>query len=128
MGTGANAMTFWVTTSLTGTWEKLPNVYPPQIKAARLIKKVLTGDINAKVITHPHFPGTEKDLLRAQIAQITADTVLCIGGFVIQNEDGVIEDNPEFKPPAAEELAKPESWTHERAHILKHGRTEHKEI
>jgi len=124
-GPGANAMTFWVTTSLTGTWEKLPNVRPSQIKAARQIKKMMTGDLNAKVITHPHFPGTEKELLRAQIARITADTVLCIGGFVIENEEGEIAENDAFVTPPTSDLAKADAWTHERAHILKNGRTVH---
>jgi radial spoke head protein 4A len=127
-GSGPNAFTFWVTTSLTGTWEKLPHIKPKHIIAARKIKKILTGDISSKVITHPHFPGTEKELLRAQIARITADTVLCISGFVTTNEDGEVTDNPEFVSPTADELAKPEGWTHERAHILKTGKTIHKEI
>lgn len=127
-GTGANAMTFWVTTSLTGTWEKLPNVRPAEIKAARKIKKVLTGDLTAKVITHPHFPGTEKELLRAQIAQITADTVLCIAGFVAENEEGEVAENAEFVCPPASDLGKPAAWTHERDHILKTGRTTHPDI
>jgi len=127
-GTGANAFTFWVTTSLTGSWEKLPHIKPNLIVASRMIKKILTGDLNSKVITHPHFPGTEKELLRAQIARITADTVLCIGGFVTANEDGEIAENAEFVCPPADELAKPQGWTHERAHILRNGRTTHHEI
>jgi len=127
-GAGANAFTFWVTTSLTGTWEKLPHIRPAEIKAARNIKKVLTGDLSAKVITHPHFPGTEKELLRAQIARITADTVLCIGGFVSANEDGEVAETENFVPPPASELCKADAWTHERAHILRSGRTAHHEI
>jgi len=127
-GSGANAFTFWVTTSLTGTWEKLPHTTPKHIIASRKIKKIMTGDLNSKVITHPHFPGTEKELLRAQIARITADTVLCITGFVAANEDGEIAQNTEWICPEASYLAKPEGWTHERAHILKTGRTIHHEI
>merc|ERR1719399_1365800 len=114
-GEGCNAFTFWVTTSLTGKWEKLPHTRAKLIIAARKIKKILTGDLNAKVITHPHFPGTEKELLRAQIARITADTVLCISGFVMANEDGEVAENPEFAEqcPSTDELAKPSGWTHE---------------
>merc|ERR1719482_1807009 len=47
-GTGANAFTFWVTTSLTGTWEKLPHTNPKHIVAARKIKKILTGNLDVK--------------------------------------------------------------------------------
>ena len=32
--------------------------------------------ITEQVITHPHFPGKEKHLLRAMIADISADTIL----------------------------------------------------
>jgi len=127
-GTGANAYTYWVTTSLTGTWVKLPHTSPKLIVASRMIKKMLTGDLDAKVITHPHFPGSEKELLRAQIARITADTVLCIKDFVMANEDGDIAENAEFVCPRADELCKAEAWTHERAHVLKTGRTTHPEI
>jgi len=127
-GVGANAFTFWVTTSLTGTWEKLPHITPKHIVASRKIKKILTGNLDAKVITHPHFPGTEKDLLRAQIARITADTVLCIKDFVVANEDGEIAENPEFVIPRGDELGNKDAWTHERAHLLRTGRTTHHEI
>lgn len=137
-GEGCNAFTFWVTTSLTGTWEKLPHTRAKHIIAARKIKKIMTGDLNAKVITHPHFPGTEKEcfgpaltekeLLRAQIAQITADSVLCIKGFVAENEDGEIALNEAFVTPPVSDLAKLDGWTHERDHILKSGRTKHDEI
>jgi len=139
-GEGCNAFTFWVTTSLTGTWEKLPHTRAKHIIAARKIKKIMTGDLNAKVITHPHFPGTEKEcfgpaltekeLLRAQIAQITADTVLCINGFVVLNDDGGLDEEAmsQFKTPPVSDLAKLDGWTHERDHILKSGRTKHDDI
>lgn len=128
-GTGANMFTYWVTTDLTApTWTKLPNIYPKHIIAARNIKKMLTGDLKAKVITHPHFPGDEMVLLRAQIARITADTVLCIGGFIKANEDGEVEEDPEFVVPMPSELSKKEAWTHEKLHILRNGRTAHPEI
>jgi len=158
-GTGVNTYTYWVTTSLTGAWLKLPDTTPVHIKAARKIKKILTGDITSKVITHPHFPrsgvsedkkaaptegegggkkevpdlpGTEEYLLRAQIARISADTVLCIKGFIQENEDGEVKDreagDPPFVPPPPAELAKASSWTHERVHILRNGRTTHQPL
>jgi len=137
-GEGCNAFTFWVTTSLTGKWEKLPHTRAKHIIAARKIKKIMTGDLNAKVITHPHFPGpaekepfsTEKELLRAQIAQITADTVLCIKGFMVLDEEGNLDQEAmeKFVTPPVSDLAKLDGWTHERDHILKSGRTKHDEI
>merc|ERR1719456_643556 len=86
---------------------------------------MLTGNLNAKVVSHPWFPGDEKELLRAQIARITADTVLCIKGYLQASEEdeNLIEENPEFAFPAAEVLAKKEGWIHCVEHILKIGRT-----
>merc|ERR1719221_275493 len=83
-GTGANTFVYYVTTDLCEPWAKLPDIKPSEIVAARRIKKVMTGDPTAKVITHPFFPGTEEVLLRAQIARITADTVLCMKGKLIK--------------------------------------------
>jgi Radial spokehead-like protein len=37
---------------------------------ARLLKRFLSGDLNAPVCSYPSFPGTESNLLRAQIARI----------------------------------------------------------
>merc|ERR1712039_64263 len=87
-----------------------------------------------KVITHPHFDGSEDVLLRAQIARITADTVLCIKGYLKREEDAEPTDppteNPEFAKeiPSPPDMLKPASWTHMQHHILKHGKTTHKEI
>ena len=39
--------------------------------AARSIKHILSGDLNAAVNSYPVFPGRERHLLRAQIARIT---------------------------------------------------------
>ena len=36
------------------------------------VKKILTGDLNAPVVTQPYFPGKEDHLLRAMIADISA--------------------------------------------------------
>ena len=46
-------------------WTELPLVTPDQIKAARSIKYMFTGDLEKQVVTNPFFPGKEKNLLRA---------------------------------------------------------------
>jgi radial spoke head protein 4A len=76
LGTGANTYTYFVTNDLCSPWVQLPFIRPREITAARTIKKMVTGDPQAKVVTHPFFDGKEEVLLRAQIAQITADTIL----------------------------------------------------
>ena len=57
-------------------WIKLPPVEPKEIFIARQIKKFFTGDLEAPVICYPPFPGTEKNYLRAQIARISAGTII----------------------------------------------------
>ena len=44
------------------------------------VKKILTGDLNAPVVTQPYFPGKEDHLLRAMIADISANTILAPAG------------------------------------------------
>ena len=48
-GGGTNGYTYFVCNSLGGPLFKLPAVKPTQIKAARLIKKYLTGKLDAAV-------------------------------------------------------------------------------
>jgi len=126
-GQGANAYVYFVTTDLCGSWVQLPFIRPHEIIGSRTIKKMATGDPQAKVVTHPFFEGREEVLLRAQIARITADTVLCIKGQLKREDDedpaSAIVQNEEFVTPAAAELSKKENWIHTQGHILKNGRT-----
>eukprot|EP00392_Amoebophrya_sp_AT5.2_P005674 g5684.t1 len=85
LGTGANTFAYWVTNSVTTpNWVRLPDTTPESIAAARGLKKVFTGDLDAPVVTVPYFAASEKVLLRAQIARITADTVLNVKGYLLQ--------------------------------------------
>lgn len=88
-GEGVNQFTYWVTDSAFNAWNELPDVTPTQLKVARKIKKLFTGNLNAPVISNPHFPGKEKELLRAQIARITHGTMLEPKGL-----HKLVEDNP----------------------------------
>jgi len=128
-GTGVNQYTYYVTNDLTSDWRKLPDIKPKQIIAARSIKRLLTGNAGSKVVTHPYFAGKEEVLLRAIIARITADTVICVKGYLVKEEDdGPIVPNEEFSCPADAVLAKKDAWMHMQPHILLNGRTTHKEI
>lgn len=75
-GEGINAYVYWVTHDLLGEWQKLPDIRGEHIAAARKIKKLLSGDLEAEVLAYPFFPDKEAYLIRAQIARITAATVL----------------------------------------------------
>jgi hypothetical protein len=50
---------------IKGSWTKLPDLKPSQIKAARQIKVLFTGDLNRKIFTNPFFFGLEMHYLRA---------------------------------------------------------------
>ncbi|CAE7284343.1 pom1 [Symbiodinium natans] len=129
-GQGANQFTYYVTNDLAGDWRRLPDIKPKEIIAARAIKRLVTGNAGSKVITHPAFEGAEEVYLRAQIARITADTVICMKGYLKKEEEegSPIEQNEEFVCPPPAELLRKEAWTHMLPHVLLNGRTTHKEI
>lgn len=122
---GANKYAYWVsqsTTSVDKEWVKLPDVTMAQIVAARKFKKFLTGDLDAPVCSFPPFEGTEKNLLRAQIARVAGSTSISPDGYYIATED---------EPPALGEatedqpytgLTEPEAWKHHVIPLNKIGR------
>uniref|UniRef100_H3BAM5 Radial spoke head component 4A n=1 Tax=Latimeria chalumnae TaxID=7897 RepID=H3BAM5_LATCH len=132
-GSGTNRYTYFVCTEPGKPWIKLPAVTPTQIVAARKIKKFLTGQLDAPVISYPPFPGTEINYLRAQIARISAGTQVSPTGFYqfgeeeAEEEEGAIrenyEENPDFEGlPLAEMIESLSSWVHHTQHILPQGR------
>merc|ERR1712139_583857 len=133
-GTGANKYAYLVTNDLASQeWTKLPNTKPKEIVAARQIKKLLSGNTNAKVVTHPPFPGNEQVYLRAQIARISADVTLMFKDFLKREGNFGEEDatepapNEEFAMPSVGQLMNHEGWQHSEPHILQNGRTTHRE-
>mmetsp|Transcript_61655 Transcript_61655/g.133519 ORF Transcript_61655/g.133519 Transcript_61655/m.133519 type:complete len:430 (-) Transcript_61655:177-1466(-) len=125
-GEGVNQYTYFAATDLCGDWQRLPDIKPPEIVAARSVRKLVTGDPSAMVITHPFFPGKEAVLLRAQIARVTADTVLCAKGFLKRDEDTMeVAEDEEFVCPPSSEFGSLSSWMHSQQHILRSGRTKH---
>jgi len=133
---GVNFYTYWVTTDLHAVeadWVKLPLATAAHLVASRKGKKILTGDLEAPVITHPHFPGKEKHLLRAMIADISADTILVPKGYLrrpegAEDERAVeeVEQGKEegmFQFPLAKKLVSLDAWVHAREHIRESGKT-----
>ena len=90
-GTGVNKFTYWVSVSTYGPWQKLPDLAPKDIEAARKIKVMFTGDLNRAIYTNPYFFGKEKHYLRAQIARISHSTTLCPKGQYRMVEDSTTE-------------------------------------
>ena len=66
---GCNTFSYFVTNDPAQEWMELPQVKPDEISAAMLIRKLFTGDLEADVRAYPHFPGKEKEYLRAQIVR-----------------------------------------------------------
>jgi hypothetical protein len=77
-GKGVNEFKYYVATSENlSEWVQLPDVLPSHITGARLVNKVFTGYLEAKVESHPPFPGVERHYLRAQIARISHSCTVC---------------------------------------------------
>merc|ERR1719410_1528690 len=49
---GANQYTYFVTTDLADEWRKLPDIKYEDVVSARRIRRLFTGNPDAKVITH----------------------------------------------------------------------------
>jgi len=134
---GLNFYTYWVTTdmySVAADWVKLPLADANLVRQARKVKKLFTGDLEARVITHPHFDGLEKHLLRTQIARISAGTILAPKGYFKIEGEGedaqVVAAGPPgegeeggYTFPLAKDVASPDMWVHAREHIFKTGKT-----
>lgn len=125
---GTNKYTYWVTSNPAEPWVRLPNVTPQQIVAARKIKKFFTGNLDAKIVSYPTFPGTEKNYLRAQITRIASSTLVCPKGFFsVEDEDDsfevpTLQINQEFEGMDSTELLQSNNWAHYHPYILPQGR------
>lgn len=112
---GANKYAYWVCAWAGAAWSKLPSVKASQILCASKIKKMLTGNLEAPVTGYPPFPGNEANLLRAQIARISAETVLVPTGlFDAEDEDspGTLTKKEEPEPVDLEGLSDLGNWCH----------------
>ncbi|KAL7746710.1 hypothetical protein RI367_007990 [Sorochytrium milnesiophthora] len=131
---GTNKYVYYVCSHAGGPWVKLPDASPDKIYRARLIKKLFTGNLNRRIISHPPFNGTEADYLRAQIARITSSTVICPAGYYTFDAEEQPDDengegsqniivNTEFEVLPNEALLSLDSWVHQTPYILPQGRT-----
>jgi len=106
-------------------WIKLPAIRPDHIMAARKIKKLFSGDLEASVNSYPPFPGNEAEYLSAQIARIARGCTMTVNGHwaLEEDDDGnqVIQkkelggEEPPLKS-GAEGLTAPEGWTENWVH------------
>lgn len=62
-GTGINYYTYWVTHDLLGKWVELPTITQEQLKGAKEIKYVFTGNLDRPIEHYPPYSGKEKHLV-----------------------------------------------------------------
>mmetsp|Transcript_30348 Transcript_30348/g.51320 ORF Transcript_30348/g.51320 Transcript_30348/m.51320 type:complete len:439 (-) Transcript_30348:277-1593(-) len=127
---GANKYAYWVTQCVeSGVWIKLPNVTAKQVVKARQFRRMFTGDLDAAPAAYPPFEGTERNLLRAQLALIVGATSISPDGyFDLDDEDppsvrpAEAEAMAERFPKASSELKDPEAWKHHEPELNRLGR------
>ncbi|XP_065159724.1 radial spoke head protein 6 homolog A [Atheta coriaria] len=106
-GVGVNKKVYYVCNEAGDEWIQLPDVTPQQIKAARLIRKTITGNLEQSLCTYPEFPGVEMNYLRAQIARISAGSQISPLGYYTFSEEegeGVDEEEEEEEDESEQEL------------------------
>jgi len=134
-GEGCNMKVYYVCNDAGLSWHRLPPVTPQQIYVARQIRKIVTGNLDAPVISYPPFPGDEMNYLRAQIARISCSTHISPQGYYIFEEDDEEEEegvgrtsfipNMEFEGIPVSDLCDPSLafWVHHNQFVLPQGRT-----
>lgn len=126
-GEGANTFTYWVSSGGCAPWVRLPAARASHIVASRSIKHILTGSLDAPVLSMPWFPGKERHFLRAQIARISSTCMLATKGWFEEAEEGGGKIKEVEAPaegfPGQEELASDAGWVHRMAYLNKIGKT-----
>lgn len=120
---GPNRSTYWVSSTVgrPESWTKLSPVTSAQLRIAPLLRRFVTGDLEAAVGGHPAFPGTEADYLHAIICHISAGTSVCPADYYAAGEG---DEDAEFRSQEnnitlaeeinidLESLAAPGGWSH----------------
>lgn len=143
---GVNRLSFWVSSHPSACWKLLPDVSAGQINASRVIKRALTGDLDADVVSSPPFPWKESVLLRALLSRIVSGTFIAPVGAMEEPEELEEEDDEDedeegpVKPKLAKyrplaviskeyegvedvaQLAALDQWVHSEGYIYKNGR------
>lgn len=144
-GSGVNRFVYFVKTSNNSLdWTMLPDVTPEQIRVARQVKYLLTGDVKNVVHTYPPFPGNEGSYIRTQIARISSSTYVApVGFYALSDPDDPVNSTvTEASPPEEEQekntkqlaasdpekLVSLKSWVYAREYILSIGRTLYPEL
>jgi radial spoke head protein 4A len=129
-GSGVNTLTYWVSSSPLQPWTVLPDITPAQLNSARQFRHLFSGNLDAPIVTNPHFAGKERELLRCQITRITHSTVIIPRGlFKVNEEEPQTIETPEDEVvvPSTFELNDLSNWVHYHQGILMCNRLVHME-
>jgi len=126
-GQGSNRCIYWVKSGQFDPWVRLPHARASQIKAARHMKRMMSGDLAASVVSTPWFPGREEHLLRAQIARITSTCLLAPKNYFEVDEEAPVKNTLRVAEAAmdafTEELATQAGWCHAAPFLLSTGKS-----
>lgn len=112
-------------TKVSGDWHELPSLDVPVLLQAQRIKRIISGDLKARLVTNPEFDGPEESFLRAQLARIAHATTFMPTGiyktdeadpFVIAEMEGEEKVNK-----STSDLAGLDNWVWARPGILPSG-------
>lgn len=119
-------------------WKRLPLITSLQMREARQLKYIFTGNLEEPIISSPPFSGQEKHYLKAQIVRIDhANTLIPRGEYKIKKEEDEQINPTEFTEIEKEEepLKKKlnfyddaNNWVHFYPNILLQGRVVHQEL
>lgn len=116
---GVNKYTYWVTQGSCvqpSEWIELPPVTCGQICQARVMKRLLTGNLDAPVPSYPPFQGTEKNFLRAVLADIDASTSISPDGMYEVDEGDDTGNHSKrcdtYASKPVSELLTADAWKH----------------
>ena len=100
---GINKNVYYVINNLYDKWIELPDIKPSSIRESRIIKYILTDNLDNKIYSNPTFNGTEKIYLRWMISRINhwAKIVPSINHYTIEDPESP------FKPLITTEKLKP---------------------
>ena len=139
-GNGINKDIYYVSSDILQVeeWVRLPVITSRQMREAREVKCILTGDLNAKMVCSPPFSGTEKEYLKAQIVRIDHCCQLVVSGeYKVKSEEeeevdesvfAEIEKEEEVKVREEEYRREKRNWVHLYPNILRQGRVSHQEL
>lgn len=121
-------MTYWVTNNALEDWEELPDISAEQLHVSRKTRKILSGDLNAQIKTHPKFLGLERHFLKCQLVRISNSCTIAPKSYfkILDENENEIELDEDYAG-FPEDPSSLENWVHQHPYVLKCNRCTHLE-